>query len=245
MMMNQEYFERYTESVYGRVNRFAPDDRERSLAEFEYLYKGLLPMDKARPVLDIGCGGGHFLHFLKKKDFLNFYGIDISAQQVALCRAQVTDRVEVADGLAFLKDKPGRYALIAAHDVLEHIPKEKALTFVLLAQAALMDGGILVIRVPNMSNPLAAQSRYIDMTHETGYTSRSLYQLLFCAGFEDITFKGGLVMLRRGWRASLRRVFIRLYYAWVKFLYFVQDFQVPEYLDHNLIAIVRKAEHKQ
>ena len=243
--MGCEYFDRYTESVYSRVNRLTPDELKRSAVEYGCLYKGLLPADKSLPVLEIGCGGGSFLYFLGKQGYTNIYGIDISAQQVDLCRQQVTDQVEAADGLEFLKDKNGRYSLIAVHDVLEHIPKEKVLTFVALARAALIDGGALFIRVPNMSNPLAAQSRYIDMTHEVGYTSRSLYQLLFCAGFEDITFKGGLVMLRRGLRAALRRAFIRVYYAWVKFLYFVQDFQVPDYLDHNLIAIARKAGKKR
>jgi SAM-dependent methyltransferase len=242
--MGQDYFDRYSESVYCRVNALEPQDYERCTAEFASIYKGLLPSDLSASVLDIGCGAGFFLYFLKKNGYAAHYGIDISSQQAGLCRQHVTDNVEVVDAVDFLKDKQGRYALIAAHDVLEHIPKDRALLFIRLCRAALAEGGVLVIRVPNMSNPLAAQSRYIDMTHETGYTSRSLYQLLFCAGFTDIHFKGGLMMLRRGWRASLRRSFIRIYYAWVKFLYFVQDFQVPEYLDHNLIAVIRKTKEQ-
>lgn len=238
--MRQEYFEKYTDSVYALVNNFSREELERSCAEFEHQYKGVLPVDKNLPVLDLGCGGGAVLYFFQKQGFSDLYGIDLSPQQVDLCRQQVTDKVEVADALDFLQGKTGKYALIIAHDMLEHVPKDKALPLVHAVHGALREGGIFIVRVPNMSNPLAAHGRYVDMTHEVGYTSRSLRQLLLVGGFSDIMFKGGMPMLRRGWRAALRRCFIRLYYRWVKFMYFVQDYQVPEILDHNLIAIARK-----
>ena len=78
------------------------------------------------------------------------------------------------------------------------------------------------------------------MTHELGFTERSLYQLLFTGGFRDIELKGSLVMTRTTWRSYARRFFLKVYYAWVKFLYYVQDFSVPGVLDHDLIARGRR-----
>ena len=63
--MNQEYFDRYTESVYSRVNALTPEELERSAVEYACVYQGLLPSNRSLPVLDIGCGGGSFLYFLK------------------------------------------------------------------------------------------------------------------------------------------------------------------------------------
>src|SRR3989339_159859 len=125
--MRQEYFDRYTDSVYGRANIFSPEELERSAVEVAHVDKDLLPKDKSLPVLEIGCGDGSFLYFLKKSGYTDIHGIDISSQQIELCRRHVTDKVECADALDFLKGKENCYAMVVAHDMLEHIVKERAL----------------------------------------------------------------------------------------------------------------------
>lgn len=238
--MQKDFYDQYFDSVYSSANSLSTEQYEQAADHFGTLYRGRLPENREARILDVGCGAGHFLYFLEKAGYRNYQGIDISPQQVEVCRARVTPRVEVADAFQFLADKEQAYDLIAVHDVLEHIPKDKALLFVKTVFAAITKGGSLIVRVPNMSNPLAAHGRYIDLTHELGFTERSLHQLLFVGGFRDIHLTGALLIRKRTFRSYLRRIFLKLYYAWVKFLYYAQDFSVPRILDHDLIAICRK-----
>ncbi|ERP30718.1 hypothetical protein CALK_2461 [Chitinivibrio alkaliphilus ACht1] len=85
------------------------------------------------------------------------------------------------------------------NDVFEHIPVDEAENMLSLLKNALVPGGTLVLRVPNMSNILGAYSRFIDITHVTGYTEESLQQLLTLAGFRNHT----LVLPPKGfvWRS--------------------------------------------
>jgi hypothetical protein len=47
--------------------------------------------------------------------------------------------------------------------------------------------GILIIKTPNLANPItASSSRYNDFTHTVGYTEESLTQVLRVAGFRHI-----------------------------------------------------------
>jgi 2-polyprenyl-3-methyl-5-hydroxy-6-metoxy-1,4-benzoquinol methylase len=238
--MSQVYFDKYFESVYQHRNIFTPEQYELAADNFGCLYRGCLPADKGARILDVGCGGGHFLYFLNKSGYRDFQGIDVSPQQVEFCRKNVTERVEQADAFRFLDERGGTYDFIAAHAVLEHVPKDQVLPLAQKMHAALKPGGRLVIRVPNMSNPFAGHARYIDMTHELGFTESSLRQVLYMAGFRDIAFTGSLTLRWKSWRSLFRIPFVRLYYAWIRFLYYVQDFQVPRVLDHDLIAISRK-----
>lgn len=71
--------------------------------------------------------------------------------------------------------------------VLEHIPKKVIVKALELVHKSLRKGGIFIVKVPNMANPFGLYSRYIDITHETGFTEYSLYEVLNVAGFGNIS----------------------------------------------------------
>ena len=179
-------FEEYFDSVFKQSNVFSKAEYADHSRRYCLLYEKFLPQDKNAAILDVGCGGGHFLYFLKSRNYLNISGIDISAQQAEFCRRAVDVPVTQADAVEFLKDKPNKYDLIAAHDVLEHVPKEKVIIFLEVIYAALKPGGRLFVKTPNMGNPCAGPLRYADFTHEIGLTEKSLHQILWIAGFRDI-----------------------------------------------------------
>jgi cyclopropane fatty-acyl-phospholipid synthase-like methyltransferase len=238
--MSDELYKEYGTSIYNKANVAGPAQFKRSAEYFSKIYAACLPADKQARILDIGCGGGDFLSFLEKQGYVNCQGIDLSPEQAAACGQRVACPVTQADAGSFLDGKESSYDFIAAHDVLEHVPKAEVVILVKKIFAALKEGGVFAARVPNMSNPFAAHGRYIDLTHELGFTERSLEQLLFVGGFRRIECVGGLMVLRRGIRPLLRRIFLKGYYAWVRFLYYVQDYSVPRILDHNITAICRK-----
>jgi len=122
---------------------------------------------------------GHFLYFLNKMGYSNFIGIDISPQQVAFVRKYITNNVILADGFDFLKEAIRRrehFDIIVLNDVIEHIPKVKILELLKLILNTLKPGGKVFIKTGNMWNPFNLGIRYIDFTHETGFTEDSLYQ---------------------------------------------------------------------
>lgn len=237
----EKLFEEYFNSIYARSNTFAIEEYENTAMEFDCHYGNFLPADKSAPIIDIGCGTGHFLYYLKKKGYTNFLGIDISVGQVEFCRDNITQNVEIADAFEFLADKINAYSAISANDVIEHIPKEKVILFLKLIYQALVPNGVLLLKLPNMSNPFAVDLRYRDFTHECGFTEKSTYQVLYVAGFRDIR----IYPSQTRWKSlkpHLRWILTSLVHAILKKLFWYQGFTAPEILSSRLIVIAKKGE---
>jgi cyclopropane fatty-acyl-phospholipid synthase-like methyltransferase len=231
----------YMESSYKHGNILSPEQFDKASLEYKREYEGIIPSDKQSVILDFGCGAGDFLYHLKKEGYTNFFGIDASRQQVAYCRQHVTERVDTVDGLQFLKDKPSTYDLIVAHDVLEHIGKNQTLEFLDLILCALKNNGVFLARVPNMSNPFGLDARYNDVTHEIGFTSKSLYQVFSVAGFKDIRFLPPRDIPVRSFRNGIRKILVKMLHQCIRFCYYIQDYTVPQNLDKNITVVARKA----
>lgn len=82
------------------------------------------------------------------------------------------------DAFEYLKNCNKKYHVIYSKAVLEHIPKENTFELLALINDHLEDDGIVMIDVPNMDWIWAAHERYMDFTHETGYTKESLGQVM-------------------------------------------------------------------
>lgn len=231
----------YLESSYKHGNILNAEQFEKAAEEYKRVYQGIIPDDKKAVILDFGCGTGDFLYYLKKEGYENFYGVDASRQQIEYCRANITDKAEAADGFKFLLDKPQFYDFIIAHDVLEHIPKDQTLEFLDLIKRSLKDNGVFLARVPNMSNPFGLDARYNDLTHEIGFTAKSLYQAFFVAGFKEIRFLPPREIPVRSVRNWIRKILVKCLHGAIRFGYYIQDYTVPKNLDKNLTVVARKA----
>ena len=238
-MKKNKLYEKYFESIYTRSNNLSIDEYENASKDYERLYGKFLDSKDKDKVLDIGCGAGHFLYYLKTKKVINFIGIDISAQQVEFCKANITKRVIQADIFEFLRKDKSVYKLIVANDLLEHIKNDKINEFLNLVFKSLSDQGTLVLRVPNMSNPFSLDSRYRDFTHSTGFTEKSLFHILFSIGFKDIQITSTEISVK-SFRSFIRKIFVSLLHRFIKFLYYIQDFSVPNNLGKNLIVNCKK-----
>jgi 2-polyprenyl-3-methyl-5-hydroxy-6-metoxy-1,4-benzoquinol methylase len=236
---NKIIYDKYFESIYADSNILTELQYEKASEQFDFYYKKILPHDYSAKILDVGCGTGQFLYYLKKKGFKDIFGIDISEQQVEYCRKNITESVKKIDAFEFLNGKDQFYDLIAVHDVLEHIPKTKTLVFLNSIRNALKDNGVLIARVPNMSNPFSMDSRYRDFTHESGYTGKSLKQVLWTAGFRTIEIYSTEILIQ-SFRNRLRFVMVYLLRRLIRFLFYIQDYSVPTNLGKNLIVISRK-----
>ena len=54
---------------------------------YRWYTKGWLDIPRSTRVLDIGCGSGQFLYFLRTEGFTNTVGIDVDVRQVEIGRA--------------------------------------------------------------------------------------------------------------------------------------------------------------
>lgn len=153
---------------------------------FKKNYSRFLPSDKRSRILDIGCGMGHFLYFLQQEGYENAIGIDLSEENVNFCKAKGINIIK-ADAFEFLKKNNEYFECIVMNDVLEHFKKEEIIEILTLIKNNLHREGTFICKTINSSNPLTGSiGRYIDFTHEVGFTEDSLNQVLKIAKFKQV-----------------------------------------------------------
>lgn len=198
---------------------------------YEINYKALLPSDKEVKILELGCGAGYFLRYLKELGYNNVRGVDISPQQIAVAKKQgIEDLIIESDIFEFLNNTSDNFDMICAFHVLEHLYKEEILQLLSMIYIRLNKGGFLIIEVPNAGSPLfGSQNRYVDFTHEIGFTATSLKDVIYIAGFREIN-----IFPLRG-ISPLARVFFRVIN---KFLH--SRFTRDMFIEGELIAYAYK-----
>ncbi|MBI5682433.1 MAG: class I SAM-dependent methyltransferase [Deltaproteobacteria bacterium] len=235
----EELFTGYFDSIFASSNLLTPLGYENYAREFDSYYSRFLPERKDSLILDIGCGTGQFLYYLKKKGFENYQGIDVSYSQIEFCKNNVTPNVEVANTFEFLEDKINTYDMISANDVIEHMPKDTIINFLELIYQALKPGGMLLLKLPNMSNPFALNARYRDFTHECGFTEKSIYQVLYVAGFRNINIYPSLTH-DRSIKGLIGKILISIFHRVLRKLFWHQGFTAPEILSSCLVVMAKK-----
>jgi len=201
-----------------------------------------LPDNKSARVLDLGCGYGIWLHWLKQAGYHCLEGIDRSPEQVEAAHSLGLDCVKQGDIHDHLANrKPESCDVVLAFDVLEHHRKEEALQFADEVFRVLTPGGLFILHLPNGEGFLSGSIAYGDFTHELILNRHSLGQLLRCAGFSQIStyedtpvVHGGLSVIRYlVWKIA--RTVLRIVYAAQ-----TGDTNDGLILTQNFLAIARK-----
>jgi SAM-dependent methyltransferase len=182
----------YRSGLYERYGAFKREDARRPLTDYfadaqAYYGDVLSTVDRSAPVLELGCGPGHFLAYLKHEGFANVEGIDISQQQVDVARGKGVN-ARVADAFEVLPTVRGR-GLIIALDFIEHFSRDELVRLLPLTWSALREDGILLLQTPNGQGLFPGQVIYGDLTHLTIFNPVSLEQALVAAGFTDIAVR--------------------------------------------------------
>jgi 2-polyprenyl-3-methyl-5-hydroxy-6-metoxy-1,4-benzoquinol methylase len=169
---------------------------------YKWCTKNWIPESRTTPALDIGCGSGQFLYFLREEGYQDVTGIDVDRDQVEIGRALGLD-TRLADAGEFLAASDQSYGLISMLDILEHFRRDELFPLLEAVSAHLAPGGRIIASVPNGESPEAARAIYADITHEIAFTPTSLGELFFCHGLR-------VKDLRDPWPAPvspLRRVY--------------------------------------
>jgi SAM-dependent methyltransferase len=171
-------------SIFSQYNNDqSNEDANQEALVFEYYFRGWLPERADSAICDLGCGDGGLLRLLAARGYRELTGVDVSPEQLGRARGTAA-RLIRGDALEHLDGAPGRYDLLIARDLVEHLSKDELLRFLALARAALRPGGRLVVQTPNGDSPLAGSVRYGDLTHELCLTPELARRLLAHAGFQ-------------------------------------------------------------
>jgi 2-polyprenyl-3-methyl-5-hydroxy-6-metoxy-1,4-benzoquinol methylase len=143
-------------------------------------------------VLDVGTGHGSLLAWLRSRGFSDVEGVDASPDDVLFANSHLGESVVAeGDAVEFLRARQGAYGLVFAKALVEHVPRGDLLELVGSVRDALEDGGIFIVDVPNMDWLVSGHERYMDLTHESGFTRESLSSLLSLA-FDEVVVRGSL-----------------------------------------------------
>ena len=204
---------------------------------FDARYSSYLPLDLNARIIDVGCGSGRMLEWLRKKGFKNLEGIDASEEQVSLA-ANATE-VHVAQGNINEWDFGSKkYDLILLIDVLEHLSKPDAIELLQKLNRALRQFGKIIIQVPNCISPFGLRIQFGDITHVTAFNEHSLAQMLRISGFNQIKMYPWQTPIM-DIRTLIRRVLLSVIFKILGVIYYIESPR-SEIFTSNFITVAEK-----
>ena len=217
--------------VYDSHRTYAhPEIRRKHLRNFDAQFWTPSKCTAAMSVLELGCGTGLFLSYLRARGVENFLGVEQDQKVLDFIPPEIAQRIIISDIWKFLDSPPAaqRYDRIALFDVLEHFSPYEGVDLLLKLKALLTETGRIVVRIPNMSSPWGLQYQFHDLTHKALYTPGSLRQLALAAGMDCIAclpqWRGSLFKqwTEAGLNALLRRLLT----------------EAPEIMSANMIGVL-------
>jgi cyclopropane fatty-acyl-phospholipid synthase-like methyltransferase len=204
----------YRSQLYDRyVSTFKHENASLTPAELAHYYRWcdaryfpvLRNLERNSSILELGCGHGRILSYLRQKDFSNAKGIDISEEQIALARKDGLN-AERADVFEYLNSQPqASLDSVIAIDFVEHFTKDELLRLFELLHTVMKLNGVLLLQTVNGEGLFPRQIMYGDLTHSTILSPGSMSQLLGAVGFHDVKYSE-CAPLSLGLKGMLRSV---------------------------------------
>ncbi|MDI6713509.1 MAG: methyltransferase domain-containing protein [Thermodesulfovibrio sp.] len=182
--MNPKYREKIYRKYVEILTKYSekPNDNQEYKKRkklYNLNYKKFLPSNRESKILELGCGKGFFLKYLKEMGYSNILGIEKSESQILHALSDIKNYIVEDDMFNYLQNCSIEYDMIVLFDEI--------LELLELIHKRLSNKGILIIEVHNASSPLFGSfGRYSDFTHEVGFTPLSLRQLLLTYNYVDI-----------------------------------------------------------
>lgn len=182
----KKLYEKYNSSFKTYLADFSHKYINSIWKSYDYLYLPIISSyTKDAAILELGCGRGYLLEYLRNKNYNNLKGIDISEEQIEISQNKGFD-VKVADAIEYLTNNESKFKLIFALDFVEHFHKEELFPLFEEIYRNLDEDGIIIMHTPNGQAIVASKMIYGDLTHLTIFTPVSAEQLLRNVGFKEI-----------------------------------------------------------
>ncbi len=149
-------------------------------------------------VLEIACNKGYLLKALWDHGLRRLHGVDLSTDAVAKAQGIIPGATIVCSSAgAYLQEHPAKFDVIFLKAMLEHTHKDETLLLLEQIKSALKIAGLVIVDVPNMDWLFATHERYMDFTHEAGFTKESLAQVMRNV-FENVVINKSTPVVERG-----------------------------------------------
>ena len=141
------------------------------------------------------------------------------------------------------KTRGGTDVLICK-DVMEHIDKDRQETFIRAVYDMLNDGGVALVQVPNMDWLFSNHERYMDFTHEIGYTRESFFDVFrIVFGSDNVQVLPASYIFQHTWKQKIvfgigRPMLLKLMRFGLKFL--GEGAADVWFMHREILAVVRK-----
>jgi len=152
------------------------------LFQFDKNFLKFLPSDKNAKIIDIGCGSGELLEWLRIKGYDNVEGYDISQEQVDEALKSFDINVHCEDVLSGEAHFPSADVYFF-RDVLEHFDQESIQALFDRLSDITKNEIRIIVQTVNGSTMSGMATYYSDYTHRSCFTERSLMQI-FKANFD-------------------------------------------------------------
>lgn len=208
-------------------------------AYYDDNYSSFLPADRQAAILDIGCGQGDFVRYLRRLGYRNITAVD--ADDVAIAALQDIDGIiarheEVAGELP--AQLSGPWDLIIAKQMIYYLDRRHAPTFVRSLADALGPNGRLIVEIFNGSLLSSRFTELKDPAILTAYTELGLKRLLERNGLRVERLFGA-----QSGGSGLYRLLQWLWFRAFRLLLMLErgrDDELPEIGVKSIIAIARR-----
>jgi ubiquinone/menaquinone biosynthesis C-methylase UbiE len=168
----------YTAHIYDEGNSPMHENLTKQIAD---KYVSPLNLAKDAKILDLGCGPGYFLDWLKEKEFSNYLGITLSPGDIKMCEDK-GHTIKKYD-LSFLPQREGYYDesvdFIFLRHALEHSPYP--IFTIMEYNRVLKQGSKMYIEVPA---PDCERKHEYNLNHYSILGQNQLVALLTRCGFD-------------------------------------------------------------
>lgn len=196
--MSKNYSTKLFDEYYALHGQTVDGDAKEHLEWFYGYYKinykkYFDKVETNKAILEIGCNKGLLLNILHNENFTHLYGVDLSKEDIInakLLNPAFAENIICEDANIFLKNRKKIYSVIILKAVLEHVKKDNIIPFLEAIKESLDEDGIVIIDVPNMDWLFAGHERYMDFTHEVGFTRESLSQVMISVFGNALVNKG-------------------------------------------------------
>jgi SAM-dependent methyltransferase len=183
----EEFYRDYVTHFKGEAAGYGDVGHARGLTKNEERFGKLLRPYRHARILELGCGPGFFLNYLKRTGYTSFAGLDVSTEQIRLAQQHGLP-AEEGDVLEHLKSLSEEIDVIVAIDFIEHFTRDELMLLFKSVHKALRPGGLLIVQTPNGAGWMPGRHIWGDITHMTVFTPKSLKQLLSLHGFRNPHF---------------------------------------------------------
>jgi len=150
--------------------------------------------DPTMSVLDVGCGAGLFLQYLKHRGFRDVVAVDYDEHMRAALAGveQAGFTIETTEAEAYVDKVQGRrrFDRIVLFDILEHMELDQCVSILRKLHGILDAGGKILIRVPNVSSPWGLRMQFDTFDHVTPFSPGRLHEIAVLAGYRVTALVG-------------------------------------------------------